>query len=85
MDEIFEKFNNSVINNLDTENIKKIMQFLIDHNCEYLEDIVEDYLDLFTIEYDEFVKRFNKLNQKYNNKYLELAGEDMNYLEELLY
>ena len=82
MNEILEKYSNSVIRNLDKENVSKILLFLEREKCEYIEDILEDYLDLFTFEYEIFVEKYNKLNEKYNNKFLELASADMNLLEE---
>ncbi|MBQ4634576.1 MAG: hypothetical protein IJB71_04435 [Bacilli bacterium] len=82
MEEIFEKYSNSVIKNLDKDNFRKILIFLENENCDYLEDLIEDYLDLFTIDYEIFVTKYKELNQKYNNKFLELASEDMNMLEE---
>ena len=83
MDEVLEKYSNTTLNNLDIENIKKIIQFLKDNNCDYIDDIIEDYLDIFIIDYDLFVNKFNKLNQKYNNNFLNMASEDMNLFEEL--
>lgn len=85
MEEILEKYSFSTLNNLDEKNIEKIIEFLVLRECDYIEDILEDYLDIFTIDYEEFVKRFEKINKKYNNEYLKLASEDMNLLEELLY
>lgn len=82
MEEIIEKYSSSVIKNLDRNNIDKIIVFLKKENCNYIEDILEDYLDLFTIEYEIFVNKYNELNKKYNNKYLELVSNDMNLLEE---
>ena len=34
--------------------------------CDYIEDLLEDYLDLFTIEYDEFVNKYQKLKLNIN-------------------
>ena len=82
MDDILNKYSNSVIKNLDKDNITSIILFLKDENCEYIEDLLEDYLDLFTISYEEFVSKYKELNKKYDNKYLELASVDMNLLEE---
>ena len=39
-------------------------------------------LDLFTFDYDEFVLKFNKLNDKYNNRLIIEVSNDMNILEE---
>ena len=80
--EIKEKYNSNVLKNLNKENFNKIVEFLIKEKCDYIEDIITDYLDLFNFEYDEFKEKYNKLNDKYNQKYLKMASEDMNLLEE---
>ena len=82
IEEIKKKYAKSLIKNLNRENFYKIINFLESNNCDFIEDIVSDYLDLFNIEYVEFVKRYNKLNEKYSNNFLQKASEDMNLLEE---
>ena len=71
-----------VIKNINKDNVIKIINFLTLENCDYIEDILEDYLDIFTIEYEEFVNKYHKLNAKYNFNLLTQATEDMNILEE---
>lgn len=85
IDEILDKYTNSVIKNLNRDNMNKIIEFLSKENCDFIETIIEDYLDLFTIDFLEFQKKYESLNKKYNNKYLSLVSEDMNYLEEMFY
>lgn len=82
MEEIIEKYSNSTLKNLNKDNILKIVNFLNSQNCDFIEDILEDYLDLFTIEYDNFVRKYNILNKKYNFNLLNEASADMNILEE---
>ncbi len=82
MNEIIEKYSSSVIKNLNKDNMVKILMFLKRENCNYIEDLLEDYLDLFTIEYEVFVNKYRELNNKYDDKYLELVSEDMDLLEE---
>ena len=82
IEEIKKKYAKSVIKNLNRENFYKIINFLESNHCDFIEDIVSDYLDLFNIEYVEFVKKYNKLNEKYSNNFLQKASEDMNLLEE---
>ena len=79
------KYENSVIKNIDKDNLIKISSFLLSNNCDYVEELVEDYLDIFTFEYDDFVIRFNKLNDKYNYNLINEIRDDMNILEELYY
>ena len=82
INDIKEKYNDSVLKNLNKENFYKIAEFLLKEKCDYLEDIVSDYLDLFNFEYEEFKKKYNILNEKYNKEFLKKASEDMNILEE---
>lgn len=83
MNEILEKYSNSIVENFNEENFNRIITFLTNEGCNYIEDLLEDYLDIFIIDYDEFVRKYNILNKKYNNRYLELISEDMDLLEEL--
>lgn len=85
INEIFEKYTSNVLKNIDKDNFKKILDFLEKENCNFLDEIIEDYLDIFMIDYDSFIKKYTYLNNKYNNKYLEYVSEDMNLLEELYY
>ena len=79
---IKEKYEEYIFDNLDKEKFNKIINFLIKEKCDYIKEFFCNYLDLFNIEYEEFVKKYNKLNKKYNGSFLEKASEDMNLLEE---
>ena len=85
INEIKSKFEKSVIDNIDRENAHKILTFLVNEKCDYIEDIIMDYLDIFSFEYTEFVNKYEKLNNKYNGKFLKEASEDMNLLEEFYF
>ncbi len=77
------KYEESVIKNLDKDNVDKILSFLSLNGCDYIEELLENYLDIFAFEYNEFVIRFNKLNDKYNHNLINEIKDDMNILEEL--
>ena len=79
------KYDNSVIKNIDKKNVNKIISFLSSNGCDFIEELLEDYLDIFTFEYDEFVIRFNKLDEEYNLNLINEIRNDMNILEELYY
>ena len=76
------KYESSVYNNLDKDNIIKIINFLEKNKCSYIDELLEDYLDIFTFQYNEFVDKFNKLNIKYNNNLIDEISNDMNIIEE---
>ena len=77
------KYEESVIKNLDKDNVDKILSFLALNGRDYIEELLENYLDIFAFEYNEFVIRFNKLNDKYNHNLINEIKDDMNILEEL--
>ena len=83
MNDILEKYSIDIITNIDKQNMIDIIRFLQKENCDFIEDLIEDYLDIFTIPYQEFLSKYQRLNEKYNNNYLKLASEDMNLLEEI--
>ncbi len=83
IEDIVSKYDSEVLAKLNKENMAKIIIFLQKENCDFIEDLLNDYIGLFIIEYDDFIRRYIILNEKYNYKYLELAAEDMNYLEEM--
>lgn len=82
IEEILSKYEKSVINNINMPNLTKIVEFLKQENCNFIEEIIEDYLDILTFDYAEFVEKYHKLNEKYNNNLLEEVSNDMNILEE---
>lgn len=82
MYDIFEKYSVSVIENLDKDNFEKIVLFLENTKCGCILDIITDYLDLFTFSYDEFARKYNILNEKYDGLFWDKVSEDMNLLEE---
>lgn len=72
----------TVLNNLDKDNINKIVEFFLSNGCGITNELLESYLDLFTFDYDDFVIRFNILNKKYNNNLIAEIDNNMNILEE---
>ena len=79
------KYEDSVIKNLNKDNINRIIAFLLSKGCDYVEELLEDYLDIFTFEYNEFVTKFNKVDDKYNHNLINEIKDDTNILEELYY
>lgn len=82
MKEVLGKYSNSVVKNFNKENSLKILEFLNNNSCDFMDDVCENYLDLLGFDYEVFKYKYNKLNKKYDNKFLSLAGDDMNLLEE---
>ena len=79
------KYEKSIIKNIDKDNLEKIISFLLSKNCDFIEDLLDDYLDIFVFDYDEFVDKFNKLNNDYNNNLINEIRNNTNILEEFYY
>lgn len=75
-------FEDEVYKNLDKDNVNEIIAFLESNNCDYIDELLERYLDLFIFDINEFVIKFNKLNNKYNNNYIEYVKDNMDLLNE---
>ena len=77
-----DKYENSIIKDIDKTNLVKIIDFLSSKNCDYIKELLEDYLDIFTFEYEEFILKFNKLDDKYNHNLINELKDNMDILEE---
>lgn len=80
---LLDKYSKSTISNLKMDNMKMIVNYLESIGCNFIEDIIEDYLDIFIIDFQEFKRKFDLLNEKYHHKYLKMISSNMNYLEEM--
>lgn len=83
IEEMLSKYSKEIINKVKIDNVKKIIDYLKSINCNIIDDIIANYFDVFIIESDEFIKKIEKLNVKYNGNFFEKAEEDLNYLEEI--
>ncbi len=80
---ILNKYEDSVLRDIDKQNFENIVLFLESEGVEFLEDILENYLDLFLFSYEDFVSKFEKLNSKYQGELIPMINDDVNILEEL--
>ncbi len=82
INELYEKYESEILQNLNIDNLERIIDFLVEQNVDYIDELFSDYLDLFIINYDEFVARFNNLKQKYGENLVKLISEDLSILDE---
>ena len=85
MEELFNKYHISIFKNVSKENLYKIICFLESEQFYYIDEIVLDYFDLFLIDYEDFIKKYELLKKKYGYSIVEKIAYDMSILEELLY
>ena len=76
-----ENFDDEILSQLDEQNISKIYNYLIDLGVYYAKDIFISQTDLFLLNYDLFVEKFEKLKQKLGENYIDMLGEDCSLID----
>ena len=80
--EVYEGYEESILKNLDEKNIQSIINYL-EKNTTITKDILLYYLDLFTIDVNEFIRKFEKLKQLLGENYEILLENKIDYLERM--
>ena len=81
LEELKDTFDTSVFHQLQEDNVTKIIEYLKDNHIFLLEDIIKEYLDLFLLDYKEFISKFEKLKNLYHNNFAERLAYNLNILE----
>ncbi len=76
-----ENFDEETINEIDYNNVSKILNYLDNNGVYYAKDLFLSSLDLFLLPYDEFVVRFDKLKNILGEDYVDILGEDSSKIE----
>lgn len=76
-----ENFDEETINEIDYNNVSKILNYLDNNRVYYAKDLFLSSLDLFLLPYDEFVIRFDKLKNILGEDYVDILGEDSSQIE----
>ncbi len=84
LDELKQTFDKNVLNQLNDYNVFNIISYLKMHNIYFIEDIIMQYLDLFLMEKEQFVKKFEMLKRKYSYQFIEMLEFHLDILEEML-
>lgn len=82
--EIEDTFDEGILNNLNEDNLKFIITYLQMNQIYFVEDILIQYLDLFLIEKEQFIKKFEILKLKYSHNFIEILAHNLSILEEIL-
>ena len=78
-----EMYDKDFINKFDINNINTIYNYLIDKGIYYAKDIFVENFELFLLDSNNFINKFDKLIEKLGPNYIEIIGEDSSVLEEL--
>lgn len=76
-----ENFDEEMIEQINLENVSKILRYLNDNMVYYAKDLLLSSLDLFLLPEDEFIKKFENLKNKLGPDFVEKLGEDISLIE----
>ncbi len=76
-----ENFNEDMIKELDMENVKIIIDYLLRNKVYYAKDLLLNSLDLFLLDSNIFIEKFENLKMKLGSNYVDKLGEDMSLIE----
>lgn len=76
-----ENFDEEVIKEIDPTNAYKIYKYLEDNGVYYAKDLYINHLDLFLSDYEDFVKRFERLKKEVGSDFVDKLGEDDSLIE----
>ena len=77
--------NNSI--SLYTENIgvsRRIYKLLKEYHFYYINDIILNYIEIFSLDKEEVEQKIKELKEKFGNNYVYLIGDDMRALDYIL-
>lgn len=76
-----ENFDEDMIKELDIENVKIIIDYLLRNKVYYAKDLLLNSLDLFLLDSNIFIEKFENLKMKLGSNYVDKLGEDMSLIE----
>jgi len=84
VEEIKNTYNETIINNLDAENVVKIISYLKENKIDFYLDVVKNCLEIFLLDYGEFREKFEVIKNKYGKNYAEILAFNLSVFEVMI-
>lgn len=68
----------------DEDNFKEIYKLLKEYHFYYINDIILNYIEIFSLDKEEVEQKIKELKEKFGNNYVYLIGDDMRALDYIL-
>ena len=76
-----ENYDESLINQIDADNVIKIFKYLKNNGVYYAKDLLLNSLDLFLYPCEEFIKKFEHFKSALGKEFVDKLGEDVSLIE----
>lgn len=81
--DITDMYDEYTLNQIDTDNVMRIYEYLLEQGIEYPKDILIERLELFLQDSNEFIKKFEELKKAIGIDYAEKISENTEYLDKM--
>lgn len=83
-EQVLDNYDNDYLNTLDEDNFIKIYHLFQKYHFYFIEDIILNYLELFTLDSTEVEEGIMKLKDKLGDNFVNIIGNNMIYLTEII-
>ena len=81
---LFDIYEIDYINSIDEDNFISIYNLFKKYNFYYIDDIIINYLEIFTKDSEFVENKINKLKDILGDNYIYIIGNDLRYLEVMI-
>ena len=80
---IEEMYDNDIVHRLDMDNVNRIYKYLIDKGIYYAKDVFIEYLELFLLDSEVFISKFDRIINDIGDNYIDVIGENSSILDNM--
>ena len=84
-DMVYDNYDSSYLEGLDENNFVAVYNVFSKYNFYFINDIILNYIELFEMNPEYVEKDILKLKDKLGYDYVYIIGNDMKYLDEIIY
>ena len=81
LNELFNNYDINYLRSIDQNNFESVYQVLKKYNFYFIEDIIEEYLEIFEMDKNIVEKKILILKDRLGDDYVNIIGNDLSYLE----
>ena len=81
---LLDKYTNDYLDTIEYENFMKIYKYLKSKKVYFIDDLIIDYLDIFTLDVEIIEEVFNILNERYGDDYIYTIGDNLKILDDTI-
>ena len=81
---LLDKYTDEYLDTIDYDNFMKIYKYLKSKRVYFVEDLILNYLDIFTLDVKIIEEAFDALNLQYGDDYIYTIGDNLKILDDTI-